>query len=349
MNYLLMGTIMFAMSAPLSAQWLSYPTPGIPRMPDGKPNLTVPAPRSADGRPDLSGLWRIEGLGHATNITGDQNPGMLPWAQALYKQRLETYGNDDPVVFCLPEGPRTGLDGGYPLRIIQSPNLLAILYEVGSYRQIFTDGRPLPKEPNPTWMGYSVGHWDEDTLVVETAGYNDKTWLDFNGHPHTEALHLTERLLRKDFGHIQLDLTFNDPRTYTKVWTVRMAMSFVPDSELLENVCLENERDHGHLVGNFRDDRTGQKKIARDILSGYAGTYDTGSFGKWVISLDGDQLMVELPDGGGKQELAPLSETSFIFQSFGGTVTFQKNPRGLVTDFVLTIVEGDFKAPKTAP
>src|SRR5262249_35653119 len=153
-----------------------------------------------------------------------------------YNQRLETYGNDDPsTVLCTPEGPRTGLAGLDPLRIIQAPTMLAILYEGGYYRQVFTDGRPLPKDPNPTWMGYSVGRWDAETLVVETTGYNDKTWLDFTGHPHTEALRVTERFRRTDFGHMQLDMTFDDPKAYVKPWTVHFPVNFVPDTELLEN------------------------------------------------------------------------------------------------------------------
>src|SRR6185295_15890104 len=151
---------------------------------------SAPAPRTAEGRPDLSGMWQIGGLGYATNITDVE---MLPWAQAVFKKRLATYGNDDPAVSCLPEGPRSSLAGLDPLRIIQAPGMVAILYETGPFRQIFADGRPLPKDPNPTWMGYSVGPGEGDTFVVDTAGYNVKAWLDFVGHPHSEALRVTER------------------------------------------------------------------------------------------------------------------------------------------------------------
>ena len=184
-----------------AAQWIEHPTPGIPRTADGKPDLTAPAPRAADGKPDLSGLWFIGGLGHATNITSVE---MLPWAQKVYTQRLATYGHEDPVVSCLPEGPRAGLHGLEPLRIVQVPTMTLVLYESSPMRQIFTDGRALPKDPNPTWMGYSIGRWDGDTFIVETAGYNDKTWLDFRGHPHSEALRVTERFKRTDFGHMRL-------------------------------------------------------------------------------------------------------------------------------------------------
>jgi hypothetical protein len=140
--------------APAGAQWLNYPTPGIPRTADGKPNLSAPAPRTADGKPDLSGMWNIGGLGSATNIT---DIALLPAAEAIFKKRLETYGTGDPATRCLPEGPRSGLAGLDPLRIVQTPTLVVVLYEAGGFRLIYTDGRPLPKDMNPTWMGYSVG------------------------------------------------------------------------------------------------------------------------------------------------------------------------------------------------
>jgi hypothetical protein len=239
-------------AAASDAQWLDYPTPGIPRTPDGKPILTAPPPRAADGKPDLSGVWQIAGLGYATNIT---DVAMLPSAERLYKQRRDTYGNEDPAGRCLPEGPRSSLAGLEPLRIVQTPNLTAIHYEIGNFREIFTDGRRLPKDPNPTWMGYSVGRWEGDTLVVETSGFNDKTWLDFRGHPHTEALKITERFRRQDFGHMRLDMTFEDPGAYTKPWTITMMVTLLPDMELLESVCLENEKDYARLVGKVVDEK----------------------------------------------------------------------------------------------
>jgi hypothetical protein len=328
---------------PATAQWLTYPTPGTPRTADGKPDLAAPAPRTADGKPDLSGVWQIDGLGAATNITSTE---MLPWAEALYKKRLETYANDDPAVGCLPEGPRTSLAGLDPLRLLQTPNLIAVLYEAGPVRQIFTDGRPMLKDPTPTWMGYSVGHWEGETLVVETTGYNDKTWLDFVGHPHSEALHVTERFHRKDFGHMQLEMTFDDPKTYTKPFTIKLGVSLQPDTDLLENVCLENEKDRGHLVGQVQDERKIEKKVAPDLLAKYAGTYDVGPLGTWKVAASGDQLTIELPDGGGKQHVFAQSDSVFVFPSLGGTVAFAKDAKGVVTHLVLTVVEGDFTAPR---
>ena len=343
LTYLLPSVLLLWGVAPAAAQWVDHPTPGIPRTADGKPNLTAPAPRTTDGKPDLSGLWSISGLGHATNIT---DTTMVPAAQKLFQARLDTYGKDDPAVVCLPEGPRAGLSGLEPLRIVQVPNMVFVLYESSPARQIFTDGRPLPKDPNPSWMGYSVGRWDGDTFVVDTIGYNDKTWLDFNGHPHSEALRVTERYRRTDFGHMQLSMTFDDPKTYTKPFTIEMAVSFVPDTDLLENVCLENEKDRDRLVGRVSADRKSEKKVPRSVLASYAGVYDVGPLGNWTVSLDGDDLKIELSDGGGKQTVHPQSDTLFLFPSTGGTVRFVKDDKGATTHFFLTIVEGDFKAMK---
>ena len=218
------------------------------------------------------------------------------------------------------------------------------MYETGQFRQIFTDGRPLPTDPNPTWMGYSVGRWDGDTFVVETTGYNDKTWLDFLGHPHSEALRVTERFKRTDFGNMRLEMTFDDPKAYTKSWTIHMAVSYVADDNLIENVCLENEKDRGRLVGSVADERSSEKKVAADVLSQYVGMYDVGPLGVWTVSVVGGQLAIELPTGGGKQLMLPQSDTTYMFPSVGGTVAFVKDTKGAVIHFLLTIVEGDFTA-----
>jgi hypothetical protein len=333
-----------AMSAPLGAQWLKYPTPGMPRTSDGKPNVTAPAPRTADGKPDLSGIWQIDGFGYAFNITGDQKPEMLPWAQTLYKERAAGYGKDGPDQNCLPPGPRAGLFSQALLKTVQTPGLLLILYEEAPTRQIFTDGRKLPTDPNPTWMGYSIGRWDGDTLVVESAGFNDKTWLDFTGHPHTEALHVTERYRRKDFGHMQLEMTFDDPKAYTKPWTIAVAVNFVPDTDLLEYVCNENERDHGHLIGKVQDEKKSETTVSREILSKYAGTYRAGPLGNFRVSVEADQLMIELPGGGGRQPTFAQSDSHFVFPAIGGVVEFVKDSQGTVTHLLLKVVEGDQRA-----
>src|SRR5215469_5318722 len=240
--------ILTAVTTTAAAQWINYPTPGIPRLPDGKPNLAAPAPKAADGRPDLSGVWT-----HSSNIAYDMKPGdvVLPWAEALAKQHQENMGKDDPSsVHCLPFGPRFNFDPPTnPLKIVQTPTLIVILSEDLTYRQIFLDGRELPADPNPDFMGYSVGHWENDTLVVATSGYNDRTWLDYAGHPHTESLRTTERFARKDFGHLEISETFDDPKAYARAWTVKVTAQLMADSDLLEYVCNENEKDSAHMVG----------------------------------------------------------------------------------------------------
>jgi hypothetical protein len=239
------------LSGHLSGQWLNYPTPGIPRLADGKPNLAAPAPKTPDGKPDLSGTW-LTGGGYTVNITKDLKPGEVsfqPWAETLYKHRLSNNAKEDPQGRCVLSGvPREDVVP-YPFKILNTNGPIVILYEaLHSYRQIFMDGRPLPKDPNPSWMGYSIGHWDGDTLVVESAGFVENTWLDNSGHPGTESMHLTERFHRRDFGHIDLQLTIDDPKAYTKPWSVNLHLTLT-DTELIEYVCDENEKDYEHLVG----------------------------------------------------------------------------------------------------
>jgi hypothetical protein len=330
-------------------QWLDYRTPSIPRSADGKPNLAAPAPKMPDGKPDLSGLWNLTaGPGHLANITADLKPEEIrPWAEALYKQRLSDLGKDDPwTAKCLPAGPRVILNSS-PARIMQTPQMVAILYEDLTYRQIFMDGRELPHDPNPSWMGYSVGHWDGDTLVVESTGFNDRSWLDMGGHPHTEALRTTERFRRTSFGHMDLQVTFDDPKAYTRPWTISFGVNFAPDTSMLEYVCAENERDREHLVG-----RTVEEKgvtVAPEILARYVGIYETvATTGSAMaartfrVTLADGQLMIEI-GGNGKIPLIPLSETTFSPRLLG-TYEFVKDNRGVVTHMIAYSTEGDVKA-----
>jgi hypothetical protein len=248
------GWALAFVAAPLAAQWLHVSDSSIPRTKDGKPNLAAPAPRKADGKPDLAGLWQAPGPKYLRDLAADLKPGdvpMLPWAAAITKERIT--GKDaglESDANCLPMGvPKINATPN-PFKIVQNPDEVIILYEAfGIYRQIYMDGRGLPDDPNPTWMGYSVGKWDKDTLVIESAGFNGKTWLDQAGHPTTEALHVTERFRRPDFGHLKMDVTIDDPKAYTKPWTVTEEMNLIPDSELLEFICNENNRDIPHLPG----------------------------------------------------------------------------------------------------
>jgi hypothetical protein len=241
---------------PAAGQWLKAPAKGTPRAKDGKPDLSAPVPRKPDGKPDLSGIWNgdtptLQNLKYLSNLAADFKPGefpIQPWAESLAKQRIPG-GSEWPPSRCLPPGVPVLNTGNRSFKIIQEPDLLVILYEVfGQFRQVFLDGRILAKDPNPTWLGYSVGRWDGDTLVVDTTGFNGKTWLDVRGHPTTDALHVIERFRRRDIGHLDIQLTIDDPKAYTKPWTVPLQpMLLDPDNELLEDVCNENEQDVKHM------------------------------------------------------------------------------------------------------
>jgi len=236
--------------SPLWGQWVNYPTPGTPRTKDGKPNLSAPAPRTPDGRPDLSGIWFVSSDKYLDNLGADGVAiPMLPWAEKLYKERIENNGRDRPSARCLPHSV-TDFDALFnPKKFIQTPGVLVLLFEsYHSFRQIFTDGRSLPSNPEPGWFGYSAGRWEGDTLVVDTIGIDPKTWLDDSGHPHTDRLKVIERFRRPDFGHITVQITIDDPGAYTKPWTVTIPWDLLPDTELLDWVC-ENEKDAVHLVG----------------------------------------------------------------------------------------------------
>lgn len=235
-----------------SAQWLKLQLASTPRNADGSPNLRAPAPRTAEGKPDLSGVWHARDGRHIANLAAAEGitAPFQPWAAALYKERQDNNGVDRPSGKCLPKSVPDGMTlPPYPFKIVQTPALTLVLYEIFvDYRQIHTDGRALPTERNPAWFGYSVGRWEGDTFVVETVGINDRTWLDDSGYPHSDALHITERIHRSDFGRMDIEFTFDDPKAYTKPWTVKVAFELMPDTELLEYVC-ENERDAPHMIG----------------------------------------------------------------------------------------------------
>ncbi len=336
-----LATILCLTSVTLTAQWPKHPTPGIPRTPDGKPDLSAPAPRTADGKPDLSGVWAVRNSGSYFYITSDLKPEEIkPWAAARYKQSEDNFRRDTDGIACLPPGPKAGIAvGGTPMKIVQTRDLVVILYEYHTiFRQIFTDGRALPQDPNPTWMGYSVGHWEGDTLVVTTAGYNDRTTLDLAGHPHTESLRLTERYHRRDAGHIDLQVTFDDPKAYTRSWTLPINFDLVPDGDLIEYVC-ENERDKSHLVGKSEE----EFRVPAEVLAQYAGSYEApGLPACMVVSLDGGRLMLDM--GAGKTPLIARSETSFTLEGTG--VDFIKYAQGRVTQMIQHWTEGDRYYPR---
>ena len=234
------------------AQWLKLTLPNQPRNPDGTTNLKAPPPRAADGKPDLSGIWRAASNRYIGDLGADVTGGVpfQPHAAAIYRERLANNGLERPSGKCLPKGVPEGMTiRGYPFRIVQTPTLTMVLYEIFvAWRQIHNDGRNFsgfardPSEIHPAWLGYSVGRWDADTFVVETIGINDRTWLDDSGYPHSDALKITERMRRLDFGRLEIEFTFDDSKTYTRPWNVKVLFELVPDTELLEYVC-ENERD----------------------------------------------------------------------------------------------------------
>jgi len=322
MKAFLIALTAVALSAPVSAQWLDQPTAGLPRTPDGKPNLSAPAPRTPDGKPDLSGLWTKISPKYSRNIAADlKAEEILPWARALVEQRREDLGKEYMNVRCVPLGPgyTTAADstGAEMMKIVQTPGLIIILNPDLTYRQIFLDGRALEAAPNPTWMGYSVGRWDGDTLVVESAGFNDRTWLDHDGHPHTEGLRMTERYRRRDVGTLDVEVTFSDPKAYSKPWTVAVRAELAADTELIEWVC--NESPHGveHWVGKASDERKGEVQVAPAILSKYVGTYEEqqpywrAAAARVVRITVVDGKLVANMDGRGDVPLIATSETSF--------------------------------------
>jgi hypothetical protein len=237
-------------TAAASAQWLNIRSAGIPRLPNGKPDLSAPAPLDADGKPSISGLWMPDPR-YIGDIARDlKDVPFQPWAQELYRQRRANNSKDDPTGHCMVGGVPRNDAVPYPFRIYQLSGVTLVLYEaVHSYRQIFTDGRELPKDPNPAWLGYSVGKSEGNDFVVTSSGFNDEVWLDNNGHPATSQLRVTERFRRKDFGHMDIEITIDDVKAYTKPWSITLPLTLLPDTELLEYMCYENNRDVDHLVG----------------------------------------------------------------------------------------------------
>ena len=262
---------LFALISPaLLAQWPSHPQPRAPRAPDGRVRLDAPTPRLADGKPDFSGVWETIRTGAGQVITGKDVPPLQrtsqfwnigagldgdlplrPWARELREQRVARNSADNPDAHCLPIGITQLHNHPQPRKIIHTPTLVVILYEAnGGVRQIFTDGRKLPdNDPQPWWYGYSIGRWEGDTLVVETASFRDGGWLDVNGAPLTDASKMTERFRRVNYGNLEIEVTVDDPKAYTRPWTaVKMRQRLLPDDELIEFVCQENEKSTKRFV-----------------------------------------------------------------------------------------------------
>ena len=274
--FVLLGTPLA--STHLAAQWLKYPTGGVPHKANGDVDMSAPTPRLADGKPDFSGIWVTgdpsgrrssdpgaiilgskEGPGDPSRITGSRQmqsigvdlPGGLPyepWLVPIVKERTANLAKDDPHIKCLPDNFLRAYGMPHLLKFVHAPNLLVMLNEMNAgYRQVFTDARPLPEDPTPSWQGYSAGKWSGDTLVIDTIGLRDDTWIDWNGGVLTQAAKVREQIRRPDFGHIEIQVTVDDPKAYTKPWTVTLKQRIVVDTELIDEICLENEQSLKHL------------------------------------------------------------------------------------------------------
>jgi hypothetical protein len=302
----------------LDAQWIKLPTPGLPRLPDGKPDLSAPAPRTPDGKPDFFGLWKNDGGDrYYNNVASDlQVSDVAPWAHALFIQRQLEFSKDSMETQCLPLGPAYMTTRYREFRIVQTPTLMMIAFSDGMHRAIFMDGRSLEPDPNPTWMGYSVGHWEGDVLVVESNGYTDRSWLDFGGHPHTEDLRITERYTRSNVGRLDRQLTMTDSKVYAKPITLTMPSKLLADTELLEGFC-ENHHKSRERMASTKPAEVVQ--VPATTLSRYVGTYDTVDDGEKHfanVMLDGADLWFDY-DGKGKELLIALSPTRF---SWAGSI-----------------------------
>jgi hypothetical protein len=295
-----------------------------------------------DGTPDLSGLWQLTPGSYVVNAAQDLAPSDIqPWAEARFRQHLEEFAKD-PSCF-LPAGPRYYITG-MP-KIVQTPTQLVVLNNDLTYRQIFVDGRALPKDPNPSFMGYSTGHWEKDTLVVESTGLDERTLLDTGGHPHSETMKVTERFHRTDVGHVDLRVTFDDPSIYAKPIVVPVSMQLVPDDELIEYICRENEKDYRHIQDKVSDRK---QPVPVDVLSKYMGAYEYqlfGGSGTGVVNvtLVGGELVIDRKPwtrGNSRETLIPLSETKFAAY-FGWQLHFVADARGVATQVVFEAPEPD--------
>jgi hypothetical protein len=337
MRFFLAALALIVGTCPAAAQWLDRPWPGIPRTADGKPNLTAPAPRGHDGKPDLTGVWNGPTPDPRLDSANEK-----PWVSDLVRQRQREYHKGRPSYQCLPSGPEADRFAGWK-RILQTPAAIAILNDDQTHRLIHTDGRELEANPAPSWMGYSVGRWEGDTLVVESNGFNDKTWLSRYGQAHTEALRVTERYRRPDFGHLQVEVTFTDPAAYVKPWTFRADMRLAADTETLESIC---ERSSDQWAGSLSDAANTGVVVSPDVLAQYVGVYRglyIGNPRTIEVSLSGGQLIARIigaanVDGGEIRPLVPQSQT--LFEGLGIAYQFIANDKGPGFDLVEIHISG---------
>ena len=343
--------IMLAVTVPLHAQWFSLQTPGIPRTADGKADLSAPTPLTPDGKPDFSGLWVPE---DARGSLFDSSK-ILGWAQdAMLEQESSFYAND-PRFHCLPSGPAVypaGMSVGGMRRIVQTPTFIAVLNSEMNFRQIYMDGRTLEETPMlSTWEGYSAGHWEGDTLVVESNGFNNKTWLTREGLPHTDQLRITERYRRLDFGHVELEVSYNDPGTFTETVQATIDLRNMADSAMLEIVCNESETGRSHYNGEISQAEETVVEVPPEVLASYTGKYQGIWLGNLITAefvMENDELvLIRTPrysDTGGntdsaKSRLVAMSDNAFDC-SCGIGFIFNVDDNGVATEVSEVHVSG---------
>ena len=340
MRPFLAALVLIAGTMPASAQWLDRPWPGIPRTAEGKPNLAAPAPRAPDGKPDLAGVWNGPTPEPRLDPANEK-----PWVNDLVRQRQRDYHKGRPSYRCLPSGPEADRFAGWK-RILQTPTAIAILNDDQTHRIIHMDGRELEANPAPSWMGYSVGRWEGDTLVVESNGFNDKTWLSRYGQAHTEALRVTQRYRRRDFGHLQVEVTFTDPDAYMKPWSFTANMTLAADTEMLESIC---ERTSDDWRGTLSDAASQAVTVPPDVLARYVGVY-SGVYLAYKrtieVTLSGGQLIARVIgaagiDGGEIRPLVPQSET--VFEGGGLGYQFIVDDQGAATALVQINITGPYR------
>jgi hypothetical protein len=343
--------ILLVASTPISAQWFDWKAPGIPRLENGRVDVNAPAPRAPDGRPDLSGLWvPVDASGTLFNLENFQE-----WALQFMEEQARTFKVNDPRFNCLPDGPASYIAGpttGGTRRIVQTPSFIAVLNPDLTYRQIHLDGRALLEEPAiPTWLGYSVGRWEGDTLVVESNGFNARTWLTRDGLPHTEQLRITEHYRRTSFGQMTLEIRYEDPGTLKHAVQATAKLAYRADADLLEIVCNESETGQRHYGGDITHSEENKVEVPLSTLEKYVGTYQ----GRWLGNLitaeitlkDGELFVTRTPrysDTGGNTDsetsrLIPRSQNAFD-SSFGLGWVFALDESGEVSSVSEVHVSG---------
>ena len=339
--------MLLTITTPATAQWLDRPWTGIPRTAYGEPDLSAPAPRGLDGKPDFTGVWT------GPPPVASLDPAILqPSFAALANQRQQDFYKERPLFRCLPNGPETESSGGWK-RVIQTPQTIVILNEDLTYRVIHMDGRELEADPIPSFTGYSVGHWLGDTLIVDTNGFNDQTWVSRYGVSHTEGLRVNEQFTRSDFGHMQVKVTFTDPGAFSTPWGFDMSMELAADTEMLESVC---ERGSDDWTGNLSDTEAKRVSVPPETLAQYAGVY-RGIYGggerTYEITVDGGELIATIIgtysalglgaaglEQGVPRALVPLSQT--LFDGLGLGYRFIVNDDGEVESVIISHVSGDY-------